>query len=74
MAKCKPTERARIYLDVMQNYERDLVRPEIKCLGFLFTFKNSTAYPGLMSEYEPSQFSYCCMGLVEEMGPTDQSY
>ncbi len=24
--------------------------------------------------YEPSQFSYCCMGLVEEMGPTDQSY
>ncbi len=26
-----------------------------------------------VSEYEPSQFSYCCMGLVEEMGPTDQS-
>ncbi len=25
-------------------------------------------------EYEPSKFSYCCMGLVEEMGPTDQLY
>ncbi len=27
-----------------------------------------------VTDYEPSQFSYCCMGLVEEMGPTDQSY
>ncbi len=26
------------------------------------------------TEHEPSQFSYCCMGLVEEMRPTDQSY
>ncbi len=26
------------------------------------------------TEHEPSQLSYCCMGLVEEMGPTDQSY
>ncbi len=26
------------------------------------------------TEHEPPQFSYCCMGLVEEMGPTDQSY
>ncbi len=24
-----------------------------------------------VTEYKPSQFSYCCMGLVEEMGPTD---
>ncbi len=24
--------------------------------------------------YEPTHFSYCCMGLVEEMGLTDQSY
>ncbi len=27
-----------------------------------------------VTEHEPSQFSYCCMGLVEEMGPADQSY
>ncbi len=27
-----------------------------------------------VTEYEPSQFSYCCMGLIEEMGPIDQSY
>ncbi len=28
----------------------------------------------VVTEYELSQFSYCCMGLVEEMGPTDQSH
>ncbi len=27
-----------------------------------------------VTEYDPSQLSYCCMRLVEEMGPTDQSY
>ncbi len=27
-----------------------------------------------VTEYEPLQFSYCCMGLAEELGPADQSY
>ncbi len=27
-----------------------------------------------VTEYEPSLFSYYCIGLVEETGPTDQSF